>query len=314
MNVKVLLLPDGEDPDSFSRRMSATELVDYLNKNEKDFISFKTNLLLKDVENDPAKRAAVISDVVRSISIIPNSITRAVYIRECSKLLDTNEEVLYTEINKLRKGKNEKGPVNTDSETRNLPVVPPENAEISHLEIAEKELIRVLMLFGKEVFHPKEDPIYGHDMTVSEFILKEIQHDELEFVNPVYKKIYNEIKQCFEANQELDSKYFIQHADNHISRLATDLFSTPYQLSKIWSKKGTFVETEDMKIRTLIPERLMDFKSKKVQTMLKETELLLMKAQQDKDIDEIMQLQKKYMMLTNFKKELSKGLGNRIIL
>lgn len=314
LNVKVLLLPDGEDPDSFSRKMSATELVEYLNKHETDFITFKTSLLLKDAENDPTKRAQVINDVVKSISVIPNSINRAVYIRECARLLETNEEVLYTEINKLRKTKPERPERPQSSEISNLPATQTEQAEVNQLEVAERELIRILMMYGSHVLQACDDPLSGKDITVTEYMIREIEQDELEFFHPVYKLVFEEVKVNFVKQTESDSRYFIQHPDSSISRTAIDLLSTPHNLSNIWKKHETFIETEDMQLKTLVPEFLMNFKSKKVQAMMKETELQMLKAQQENNLEEIGLLQQRYMMLTTFKKELSKKLGNRIIL
>jgi DNA primase len=306
-----LLLPDGEDPDSFSRKMGAVELVEYLNSHEPDFISFKTNLLLKDAENDPVKRAGVISDVVKSISIIPDTIKRTVYIKDCSRLLDIDENILYTEIRKLRKERPEKQSPYPTKVAQPQTTAP---SEIKALETSEKELIRILLNYGKEIIHPKEEGEEGRDITVTELMIGEIEHDELRFLSEGYQKIYDEIKFCFEQQKEIDSKYFIQHPDDVISRLVIDMFATPHNLSKIWKRNETFIETEDMKLKTLIPECIMAFKSKKVQAMLKETEMLMMKAQQDKNTEEIMNLQQQYIMLTNYKKELSKSLGNRIII
>jgi DNA primase len=107
MNVKVLLLPDGEDPDSFARKHSATEYLQFIQENERDFIAFKTNLLLKDAQNDPVKRANLISEIVRSVSVIPDGITRSVYISESAKALSIKEEIIYDEVFKLRSKKSE---------------------------------------------------------------------------------------------------------------------------------------------------------------------------------------------------------------
>jgi DNA primase len=108
MNVKVLLLPDGEDPDSFARKQNASELIAYINQNQTDFIGFKTKLLLEDAGKDPVKKALLITDIVKSIAIIPDNIIRSVYVRECSKMLDIEESVLYNEINRISKNKKEK--------------------------------------------------------------------------------------------------------------------------------------------------------------------------------------------------------------
>ncbi len=317
LNVKVLLLPEGEDPDSFSRKLGAAELQEYLNSNATDFITFKTTLLLKDTANDPVKRASVINDVVKSISIIPDAITRSEYIRECSKIIDINETILYTEINKLRQNKNEQKSTNRNEQKviTPTPVIPEVQAEYNQLEVTEREIIRVLLFYGPHTLfnHINEDQS-EHIIKVNEYIFQEIQHDDLTFSVPAYQKLFDEIKMLYESGQEIDSKYYTQHPDDIISRLVIDLFSNPHQLSKIWHRNETFIETEDMKLKLLVPECVLAFKSKKVQLLLKETETLLLNAQRMNNIEEMNILQQKYITLTNFKKEVSKNLGNRIII
>lgn len=317
LNVKVLLLPDGDDPDSFSRKLSATELQEYLNANETDFISFKTKLLLKDAEKDPVKRATVINDVVKSISIIPDGITRSVYIRECSKLLDTDENVLITEVNKLRRNKFDASAKNLKDEVTHVFEVPvsPTKPEFNQMEVAERELIRLFLHYGSHVLttETKED-FTEHNLTVAQYIIEELLHDELTFSNPTYQKVYDEFLENYQKGIDLDDRYFIQHTDNSISKLAIDIYTNKYNLSRIWEKHETFIESDDMKLKTMVPEFVMAFKSKKVISMLKETENEMLLAQQEKNMERIHELQHQYMMLTSIKKELSKSLGNRIII
>jgi DNA primase len=317
LNVKVLLLPDGEDPDSFSKKLSATELNDYLITHQTDFITFKTNLLLKDAENDPIKKASVINDMVKSISIIPDAITRSVYIRECSKLLDTDENVLYTEINKLRRNKNDSRNTTRNDQKSDISSKPKteNDAEFNLIEVAEKEIIRILLSYGNEILYTHTtDESFEQTTTVSEYIIQEILHDELNFSNSIYQNIFDVIRNLSINKQTLEEKYFTQHSDSALSRSVIDLLTSPHNLSKIWKRNETFIETEDLKLKAIVPECLLAFKSKKVQALLKETESLLLKAQQEKNQEEVSLLQQKYMTLTTFKKELSKNLGNRIII
>ena len=147
VNVKVLLLPEGEDPDSFARSMSASQLAEYIKANETDFIKFKTRLLLDSTENDPVSRARLISDIVRSIAVIPDAITRSVYIKECSRLLDVQEGVLYTEIRKILQKESEdlqRKEIREQMKVRQTPAPAPEKpATINPFEREEREILRI---------------------------------------------------------------------------------------------------------------------------------------------------------------------------
>lgn len=311
LNVKVLLLPDGDDPDSFSRKMSAVELTGYLNTHETDFISFKTSLLLKDAENDPAKRATVISDVVRSISIIPDTIKRSVYVKECSKLLDISESILLTEIRKLRKEK----PERKDNPSSATPVMnPPQPAEINLIEVAEKEIISILLQYGPDVLYPSKDELNETEITVSEFIVTDIEDDVFHFSNITYQKIYNEIKEKTLQKERFESKYFFQHPDLTISSVAIDLLASPYNLSKIWKDNGIYIEPDDMKLKNLVPKCIMILKSRKVQLMQKEIQSLINKAYEENNRVELDSLLNEFQNMTKYVYKLSKNLGNRIII
>ena len=317
LNVKVLLLPDGEDPDSFAKGKSASELLEYIKENENDFISFKSRLLKKDAETDPLKRATLITEIVRSIAVIPGSITRAVYIKECSRILDVDERVLYTEINRIRRQKAEQ-----NFRKRNYDInlaeekISKGRTVISDNEryIVEKDITRLLLNFGNNNLtvlnkhNNKEE-----ETTVARYIISEIGADELEFSHPGYKIIYEDIEQHVSNDNPLTEKYFIHHTNEAISRIAVDLLTSAYDLSKIWEKHDNFIETEDMKLKEIVPEAINAFKNKKVLDMIKETQKKLKIAQENKDTDSVSLLQQKFILLNDLKKKLSKDLGFRII-
>jgi len=311
LNVKVLLLPPGEDPDSYSRKHSSTEILDFIKENESDFIKFKTRLLLQDAENDPVKRATLISDVVRSISVIPDSIVRTVYIRECSKLLDIEESVLYNETHKLRQNK-------VYEESRRSGYIPnyqPPNQVPQKKEIRigtdyphEKDLIRMLLLYGKyELRFGEED-----NPNVMQYTLEEIQKDDLLFQHPVYKLIYQEFLNLYTQNKIPEESYFTHHENTEICKMAVDLTTDNYELSTIWRKNEVLQETEDMKLKEIVPEIVMAFKNKKVMDLIREAQEETQKAQREKDEDGLNFFGTKMMILNNLKKEFSKGLGGRI--
>jgi len=317
LNVKVLLLPDGEDPDSFAKGKSASELLEYIKENENDFISFKTRLLKKDAETDPLKRATLITEIVRSIAVIPGSITRAVYIKECSKILDVDEKVLYAEINRIRRQKAEQ-----NFKKRSYDINLPEEKNLrgrtvisdNERYVVEKDITRLLVNFGNNsltvlnIHNNKEE-----ETTVARYIISEISEDELEFNHPGYKIIYEDIEQHVSNDNPLTEKHFIHHSNETISRIAVDLLTSAYDLSKIWEKHDNFIETEDMKLKEIVPEAINAFKNKKVLDMIKETQKKLKIAQENKDTDSVSLLQQKIILLNDLKKKLSKDLGFRII-
>lgn len=319
LNVKIVVLPSGEDPDSYSKKLSSSELKQFISDNEQDFIRFKTRLLISETKNDPVQRANLIRDVVKSIAVIPESITRSVYTKECSNLLLVEEQVLYSEINKIRRKK-------ADQNYRKLKYYEEQNLQkisgkqtplvTESTEFQEREIIRLLLNYGNMEFispnakKDKEETI----VSVAEFIVNEIINDELELDNPVYRQIFEEIQQQTNSNNHLDEKYFINHPDESISTLSADLLSLSYDLSKIWKKRESYVESEDMKLKDIIPETLIAFKNKKIMLAIRETQDLLKSAQEKKNQDNIESLQEKFIMLNRLKKKLAKDLGDRIIL
>ncbi|MFA8433967.1 MAG: DNA primase [Marinifilaceae bacterium] len=323
VNVKVLLLPEGEDPDSFSRRMSASDLLDYIGQNEKDFISFKTNLLLEDAQDDPVKRANLIIDIVRSIAIIPDAIVRSVYVKECSAILSVDERVLYTEINKIIHKRNED---HYRKERRNTEVsmgqAPDRLSESSgflrtanECDLEERALVRLLLFFGKEKLFEETDE-QGQEIitSVGEFIISELERDQLESINPQYQNVFNEYSQQL-GNESFDPpSYFRDHTNEKLSQLAADILSEPYHLSNIWTRNDNYIESEAMKLVDLVPKLVNEYKGKKVQLLMKQVQNEIQKAQNEKDTEKLMELIQQKMVLDKLKIVLSKELGNRTIL
>ena len=250
INVKVLPLPRGEDPDTFARSMSASQLAEYIKTNETDFIKFKTQLLMGTVENDPVSKARLINEIVKSISVIPDNITRTIYIKECSRLMDVQEEVLYTEIRKIQ---NKQSEDHTRKEIQELQVQAAkpkvqasENKVANPFETEEREILRILMkYFHQEVFEIEdEETQQTHNYTVGVYVLSELQSDGLVSVNPTVRTIIETMTENLD-NKDFDPmKYFTQHPDNEISQYASNLLAEKYIESKRWSKSGAFIETE----------------------------------------------------------------------
>ena len=321
MNVKIVLLPDGEDPDSYSKKLSNQEFLDFIREHETDFIRFKTQLLLEEANNDPVKKADLIRDVVKTIAVIPETITRTVYIKECSTLLEVAEPILYHEVNKLRQQKSFQDR-NKYPGPEDLPVPPtlsPKQVQGTKLQItyySEKEIIRLLLKFGSAEFERISDKISGKEEihTIADYIVNEITSDDLSFDNNVCQKIFAEF--CFNVEHGLvpGEKQFVKHEDPDISQLSADLLADSHELSKIWRNKQTYVETEDMKLKEIVSDAVLKFKSDKIKTKRKEIMDMLEEAVKMNDTENIIDLQRRYAVLGNALKIISEKLGNRILL
>jgi DNA primase len=314
MNVRVLTFPEGEDPDSYSRKLNSESFVRYLRENEVDFVLFKTRLLSEQAKSDPVKKAGMIVDIVRSVARIPDRITRMVYIRECAAILNVEEKILVSETDDIRRKEAEKKIRYKQDDRYDLKLTKTSGQQFrdnfsSERNIHEREIVRLLINYGSsELFAAPEDNSAGPVM-VSDFILNELEVDELELSNPLYNQTISEFKKLREQNIPPGEKLFINHQDSEISRLAADLLSSSYDISKIWKRKDTFIETEEDKLKEIVPSTILSFKSLLVRQELKETEEKIKSA----DNEESVLLQQRYMILKHTNIQLARQLGNRII-
>jgi DNA primase len=319
MNVKIVLLPDGEDPDSYSKKVSNEEFLKYLSDNETDFIRFKTRLLLSEAGNDPIKKAELIRDIVRSIAVIPDSITRTIYIKECSTVLEVQEPVIYNEVNKLSRQKNFQDR-NTYPRVEDLPVPPPVIVKPIQPEssswYSEREIIRLLLRFGSAEFERRLSQEDGNEevLSVSDYIVREIISDGLSFEYKVFARIFSDFSFNTQQGLVTGERQFVKHEDPEISSLSAELLADSHELSKIWKVKQTYVETEDMKLMDLVGDTVLKFKSDKIMKIRKEIMTQLEEAVKASDSEKILQLQKRYTNLSVALKEISRKLGDRILL
>jgi len=319
MNVKIVLLPDGEDPDSYSKKVSNEEFRNFLKENETDFIRFKTQLLLTEANNDPVQKANLIKDVVKSIAVIPEAIFRTVYIKECSTVLEVSEQILYHEVDKMRRQKNFQDR-NKYPGPEDLPVPPTVIAKqlqpIPVLLYSEREIVRLLLKFGSAEFERKLNKEDGIEevISVSDFIVNEISSDGLIFNDKVCSKIFADFRFHYEHGLITGDKQFVKHEDPEISSLSADLLADSHELSRIWKDKQTFVETEEMRLKDIVGDAVLKFKSDKIILIRKEVMALLEEAVKANDIEKVILLQKRYANLSVALGAISRKLGNRILL
>jgi len=325
MNVRIVVLPEGEDPDSYSKKVSDEEFKKYLKENETDFIRFKTKILLDEAQSDPVRRANLVREVVRSIAVIPDQINRTVYVKECSTQLGMPEEVVLDEVMKLRKQpgfQNRNAWPGQDTVTGSLTEMqttttasPQRQKKVQETSYySEKEILRLLIRYGSEVLKRHTDKETGIETitTVADYIITEINEDGLKFDDPLLSAMYDEIS--FSVSQGLipGDRNFVHHANPAISATVVDMLTEQYTLSRIWGKYGAFPETEEMKIRDIVPDAVLKFKGDKIKMMQKELRKAMAEAAGDDE--KIFALQEQYKAMTSLQKKISAGLGGRIVL
>lgn len=323
MNVKVLLLPDGEDPDSYARKNGASGFQKYIVENETDFIRFKTKLLLETAEKDPITKARLITDVIRSVAGIPDAITRSVYIKECSKLLDVDEDILYTEIRKQKHKQNDdfrkkeiRNRQDNTFHSQNKPVQPKQQEpEQQVLLVEEREYLRFLLKHCNTILYEEEgentDEVF--QVKVGQYMIDELEEDDLLPDNDLFKKIFYEVKQHLEQEDFDPWKHFIYHQDSAVSTLATDVLTEKFTESKRWSKAGAFIEKEEEILDYLVPRIIYEYKLRKIKHMMAEIEKAIDAAFKENNFDQVIEEQSKYMNLKRVEKFLSDKLGSRAI-
>ncbi|HOK36475.1 MAG TPA: DNA primase [Paludibacteraceae bacterium] len=317
LNIKVVLLPEGEDPDSFAHKNNASDVIAFIQQNSVDFIRFKTNLLLSDAGNDPFKRANLIMDIVQSIAIIPNPIVRAEYVKECSNLLSVEEQMLYHEINKLIKKQREKNIKSTslisgDSTTKISSSQPPIDVNEQKFDEEERNILQVLIKYGKWVLY-YEDIENTLPVTVEDYILKELEQDQLHFNNALYALVLDEYHKNSQQENFNAENYFLHHTNSEISKLVANLISQKYTLSKIYSKVKK-IDAESEKLRDYVERVILEYKNSIVVSQLREKLIEMKKATEDKNEELVKQLMKEIEQLEEIKNQLSKNLGERIII
>ncbi len=252
MNVKVLTFPDGDDPDSFSKRVSTEELKEYLAEKAQDFINFKVSLLMKEAKNDPVKKAGLIRDIVVSISKIPDRIQKEVYIQECARIMQISENVLFSELAQIFKKEQREASKRPKQQMQlTTPVLEKTETveEINELLKYEREVLKILLLYGNKnvdfIEIIEEDNIVKKEVytsSVAREIYLNLQDDEVEFTNELFQQVYFEIINQLNQNEEITIDTFVNHSNNNIAALVTDILmdEEEYTLSD-WMKREIYV-------------------------------------------------------------------------
>ncbi|QAA81610.1 DNA primase [Aequorivita sp. H23M31] len=300
MNVKICSFPEGEDPDSFSRKNSLEELTHYLQENSKDFITFKASLLAADAKNDPIKKSETIHDMVASIAKIPDAIKREVYLKECSHIMDISEQVLFNSIAQLLRKERKDRNVKEEKASEPFEVVSSEKMPAKKVDVQfqlEQKLIELLVLYGdmEEEFEEmviESDERGGLDLTpeiyrsrVFEKIYLDLQEDEIEFTNPEFQKIYSEIIKRFVENPDSKSESFVNQLDPEIASGVTHILMEDerYTLHQ-WDRMQIYVKEKDKTIAQIVSETILSLRRFLVTKKIDElSETLKQDVEEDKE-------------------------------
>jgi len=314
LNVHVVLFPDGEDPDSYSNKVSNSELLKYLEDNKKDFIQFKAEVLLSETKNDPIKRADTIRSIVHSIAVIPDQIIRNIYIQETSQRFDINEKALINELNKILRNQFKK------EHTGYLPEQKQELITISdqvgkkdfnELEHQEKDIIRLMLMYGSlgiplEIEN-EEGEIIEEKYPLAQFVIEEMVTDNLSYKNESYQKIFNEFLDGLENGLVINDQQFLQNEDQSLNSLVVDLTTSRNVLSENWATKhNIFTKTEPKRLKRAVMESVSIFKLRVTENLIYEKQQLLKSEVKE---NETLNILKDIKQLTDVRNIFAKDLG-----
>ncbi len=319
MNVRIVVLPPEDDPDSFVQNNPIEVVTKYLEDNARDFIGFKTNLLLKDAQNDPIKRATVIKDIVETIAVIPDPIYRATYIKECSRTLEMAEQTLTNEVNKILRAKYRK----------QLGLDPKQDSQLSYQEyqtyqpqqqvepkdttpigfFQEQELVKLLLTHGTETLDiegkDEDDNDIVYTTPIASLIIDDLKNDGLLFRDSTHKKIFDAFDRGLDTNHIPTAQDFISSEDEDVAVLAANLLSSQYKLDD-WQRHRIVVRTEDDVLRKTVFTSILRFKDMVIEdrraTLVKEL-------QSCTDPDEQLILLQKKKKLDDIRTRINRDLG-----
>jgi len=327
LNVKVVLFPEGEDPDSYSKSVSSSELERYIKEHTQDFVSFKTDILLKDSQGDPIKKAELIKDMIHSVALIPDQITRSVYSQEIAHRFEMSDQVVTNELNKLRSGvisKQIKAP-----EIREIPI------DISYVDHSnqpqkastpafnddhnERDLIRKMIKYGPFAIETDHTDEHGEkqkiETSVVELICHELDKDELTFSTPLYNRLHKIMTDGLVENTLFKTSFFLRHEDQEIVKFVSEIESEEHEISTQWlSKYQIETNTEFDKLPQAIISSIYSFKLSKIRKRIQEIMRELEKYdsvndKQDSDEQNLIDLLSEQMALSKVDKLLSEKLG-----
>lgn len=337
VNVKVVLLPEGEDPDSFARQRNATEVLGYIQQHQTDFIRFKTQLLSEDAGNDPVKRADMITQIVQSIAVIPDIIKRQIYTKDCASTLNIHENILIRKVIELRKKhlneQRKKIPTKLQSPDHQSNDMEPQFQQVAQPPMTEERmktseksskeqnienLMQIIIRYGEQVLFQLEATV----IRTGEYIINELRRDSITIDNPLYQLILDEYMAHYQEPNWVAAKYFQHHPKAEVSQFAVDMLADKYELSRMYSKqmvsenvvKEVNVPSDLDILPELVQRMLLELKYTIVNERIDSMQTMLKEAQKHNDWELIRTILEQQPMLMDIRQQLCKVLGNRVIL
>ena len=337
VNVKVVLLPEGEDPDSFARKHDATEVLAYIQQHQTDFIRFKTQLLSAEAGNDPMKRADMINQIVQSIAIIPDIIKRQVYIKDCATFLQIQEDVLMRKAAEIRKRHIEEQKKKKQNEERlnNAAPAPTADAAPAPTPAAEPSVIATAEAASNKernfqniiqlIIRHGEKTIFQNGNTIiraGEYIIHELHNDNIQVEDPIHQLILDEYIAHYKENNWVAANYFQHHPKGEVSQFAVEMLADKYQLSRMYGKqmvsenvvKEVGLPSEADNLPELTQRLLLELKFTIVNERIDALQTMLRDAQQRDDWEMIRTILAQQPLLNDIRQQLGKALGNRVII
>jgi DNA primase len=305
LNVRIVLFPEGEDPDSYCKKLGSDAFDVFLTEGKQDFILFKASLLTADAGSDPVKKAELVRDIMQSIAKIPDAFKRANFTKACSKILNTEEQLLVSELNRLLRVK-----LTVEAKT-DLPVSPAQQftyeedikqlLDLQSQDYPEKELLRLILRFG--------DKEYNAAFHVASYILHEIANDEITIENPVVVDVFKTIAQCLNEEQDY-LKILINNTDPRMSSLIADMLTDKYTISKGWEFYDVYLETDEETYKRQIDSALLMLRIKHNEKLISRNQEDFTHVQNDEELDELIAV---HTHLLNLRMLYTKQLGTVVI-
>lgn len=324
MNVKLLMFPDNDDPDSFSRKVTAAEFATYLKENVQDFLIFKAKKLNAETKNDPIKKAGVIKDIVESIALIPDNIIRSVYVKDCASVMEIEENILQAEVNKIRRKAAGKAGAQEEARHQSDQATAVSNEEIItevqnlktaelNFDIEERELLRLMILYGNVIIKvPAEDEagVLGElEVALAEYILFDLSLNEVGFENPIHQTVLDEYVSEILKDRFPDVSHFANSPDPLISSFAITYVLKEEEISTRWAIHGIFITKEVHLLSKSILHLLLSFKEKRLMKHINE----MFEKLKNTSEEDAMPLLEELRRLTVLKRTINKKLGRIVI-
>lgn len=325
MNVKVLLFPDGDDPDSYSKKVSTTELTDFIKANTQDFVRFKTAMLMKEGSNDPLQLAQMIREIVHSIALIPDPITRSVYVKDIGKEFGIDEALILNELNKTRKTQLAKennepqiatNPALTDTFVQPIPQAQTATKVKPAFPFEEFDVLRILVKYGQlavKTEHLDEQGVsHQIEVSVTELICHELEKDGLQLSHPLFQRIFEHIKQGLENKTLYKTSYWLKHPDQEIVQWVSSIETDSHELSPQWlSKYHVETNSEVDKLKSAVMGSVYAFKQAHISNRIADIRLKLAEidpTEHEKMTDLLME----QLLLERVKMAISQKIGRTI--